>query len=166
MALWRNNILRFIFLVLLQLLLINNLHLFNLCYPCIYVLFLISLPQTLPRWAELIIGFLTGLIIDIACNSLGVHCAACTAISYIRPLLLQKLRLEKKQILSEPSSKTLGFITYLKLVAFLVILHHTLIFTLSAFTWNNWWITLLQILISSLVSIVLIIGYDSLVHQV
>ncbi len=165
MELWRDNILRFVVLVLLQLLLINNLHFLGLCHPCLYILFLIALPQTLPRWAELLIGFATGLVIDIACNSLGVHCAACTLISFLRPVFLKKMVLEKKQILSEPSSKTLGFIVYLKLITLLVLLHHSIVFILSAFTWSNWWITLLQIIVSSVLTIGLIIVYDLLLHR-
>lgn len=165
MELWRDNILRFVVLVLLQLLLVNNLHFLGLCHPCLYILFLIALPQTLPRWAELLIGFATGLVIDIACNSLGVHCAACTLLSFLRPVFLKKMVLEKKQVLSEPSIQTLGFIVYLKLITLLVLLHHSVVFVLSAFTWSNWWITLLQIIVSSALTIGLIIVYDLLLHR-
>lgn len=165
MELWRDNILRFVVLVLLQLLLVNNLHFLGLCHPCLYVLFLIALPQTLPRWAELLIGFMTGLVIDVACNSLGVHCAACTLIAFLRPVFLKKMVLEKKQVLSEPSSQTLGFIVYFKLITLLVLLHHSTVFILSAFTWSNWWITLLQIIVSSLFTIGFIVVYDLLLHR-
>lgn len=165
MELWRDNILRFIVLLLLQLLLINNLHFLGLCHPCFYILFLILLPQTMPRWVELLIGFATGLIMDIACNSLGVHSSACTMLAFVRPIFLNKLSLDKKQVLSEPSIQSLGFMVYLKMVLFLVFLHHTIVFSLSAFTWNNWWITLLQICVSSIVTTGLIILYDILLHR-
>ncbi len=165
MQLWIKNILRFIVLLALQMLLINNLHFIGLCHPCIYVLFLIALPQSMPRWTELIIGFITGLIIDIACNSLGVHSAACTLIAFIRPFLLNKISLETQKKTDEPSIQSLGFIAYFKLITILVLLHHSAIFFLSAFTWTNWYITLLQVLVSSIISIGLILLYDALLHR-
>lgn len=160
MNLWIENIIRFVVLLLLQVLLFNNLYLLGVCSPCVYVLFLIALPPGLPRWAELIIGFVSGLILDIFCNTLGVQIAACTLISYLRPLLIQNMIQDNDRLTSTPSGATLGILTYFRIVAILVVLHHTIMFSLIAFSFHNWWFTLIQILFSSLLTILIILGLD------
>lgn len=162
MNLWVENILRYFILLFFQVLLINNLQLLGVCSPCIYVLFLLALPPTLPRWAELLIGFVAGLVLDIFCNTLGVQTAACTMVAYIRPLLIKNMVQDNERLTDTPSSKSLGFITYLKIVVILVLVHHTTMFSLIAFSFHNWWLTLIQIIVSSIVTIGLILGVDLL----
>ena len=157
---WLQNIGRLLVVVLLQVLLINNLHFLGLCNPCIYILFLFALPATLPRWTELLIGFALGLLMDMFCNSLGVHTIACTAIAYLRPILLANLLQDNDRITGSVCGMSIGMINYVKIVVILTLLHHTLLFTMAAFSFHNWWLTLLQILISSAVSIGIILLYD------
>lgn len=160
--LWLENIFRYVVLLLLQVLLFNNLHLFGLCTPCVYVLFLIALPTTLPRWAELLIGFTAGLILDIFCNTLGVQMVACTLLAYMRPLLISNTIQDNDRLIGTPDSKSLGWFTYFRIVTILVVVHHTVMFSLIAFSLHNWWLTLIEILLSSVISIALILGIDFL----
>lgn len=162
MNIWTENILRYITLFLLQILLISNLQLFGLCHPCIYIFFLLALPVSIPRWAELLIGFVCGCILDMFCNSPGVHAAACTLTAYLRPLIIRKLVPENERIIGTPNGRNFGRLTYTKYIILLTLIHHTTVCSLAAFSWHNWWLTLLQILISSVVSIGLILGYDIL----
>ncbi len=162
MNLITQNIIRYVVLFLLQILLINNLQFFGLCNPAIYVLCLIALPVSLPRWVELLIGFTTGFIMDIFCNTMGIHTAACTLVAYLRPMLLKSLVDDNDRLIGTPTSATMGFATYLKFITLVVIAHHVVVFSLEAFSFHNWWLTLLQIIISSAVSIALFIGLDAL----
>ncbi len=161
MNLITQNIVRFIVLILLQILLINNLQFFGLCNPAIYVLCLIALPVSLPRWAELLIGFFTGLLIDIFSNTLGIHAAACTLLSFVRPLLIRRLVADNDRLMGSPSGASIGMLTYTKFITILVLIHHTVVFALEAFSFHNWWITLLQIIISSAVSIAIFLGINA-----
>ena len=61
--------------MVLQVLLINRLQLGGVCHPFIYILPLLTMPITLPRWADMLIGLAAGLLMDVFCNSLGVHAA-------------------------------------------------------------------------------------------
>ena len=159
---WIENILRFVVLLLLQVLLFNNLQFFGLCTPCVYVLFLIALPPTLPRWVELLIGFAAGFILDIFCNTLGVQTAACTMVAYVRPLLIKNMIQDNERLTDTPSGTSFGRLTYIRIVAILVVLHHTTMFSLLAFSFHNWWMTLIQIVVSSLFSVLVILGLDLL----
>ncbi len=154
------NIVRYVVLLLLQVLLINNLQFFGVCNPALYVLCLLALPVKIPRWVELLIGFFTGLLMDIFCNTLGIHAAACTLVGFVRPLLIQHLVADNERLMGTPTRASMGEVAYVKFVVILVLIHHTTIFCLEAFSFHNWWFTLLQIIVSSLVSIGIILGID------
>jgi len=55
----------FISLVLIQVLIFNQVQFSGFFNPYIYVLFIILLPLSTPRYATLILAFLLGLVIDI-----------------------------------------------------------------------------------------------------
>ena len=162
MNIWVENILRFVVLLLLQVLLINNIHIMGLCNPCIYILFLISLPSDLPRWAELIIGFVVGLIMDVFCNTLGVHTAACTFVSYLRPLLIKNMIQDNERLTGTFNGRVTDFLIYVKIVSYLVVLHHFIIFALIGFSLHNWWIIIIEIILSSIITIGIVLAADRL----
>lgn len=164
MKLWLENIVRLVLVLLLQLLLINNLHFMGICNPCNYILFLIALPAQLPHWVETMIAAIVGLLMDVACNSLGVHMAACIALSYVRPKLLHVLVPDDDRLIGTLSTRIIDFAAYTRLVLTLTLLHHTILFLLLNFTFHAFWLTLLQILVSSAITIALILGYELIRH--
>lgn len=146
--------------MLLQLLLINNLHFMGVCNPCLYILFLIALPTELPNWAEMIIAALVGLMMDIAVNTPGVHMAACIALSYVRPKLLHNLIPDDDRLIGTLSTRTIDWAAYTRVVVTLTLLHHTILFVFVNFTFHAFWLTLIQIVVSSIVTIALILGRE------
>ena len=85
---WTKQFGRYIVVMLLQVLLFNQLQLWGICHPYIYILCLMMMPITLPLSVEMIIGAIAGLIMDVFCNSIGIHMAACILLMFIRPYLL------------------------------------------------------------------------------
>lgn len=158
--LWVENIFRFIVLLCLQVLLINNLHFMGVVHPCVYILFLLALPATINRLWLMVIGFLTGLLMDVCCNSLGVHTIACTALCFARPYFLGWLVQEDERLVGTISVMSLGWETYAKYLVLLTLLHHILVFSCAAFTLHAVWLTILQILSSSVLTIALILGWQ------
>jgi len=161
MSLVLENICRFIGLILLQLLLINHLQLASFCMPCLYILCLIALPVSLPRWAELLIGFCLGLIMDIMCNSLGMHTAACTAIAYARPLLVSKMIADSERLTGCLHMRDMGTGSYMRLIALLTVLYHFVYFLLEIFTWSKWWLIFVSTIVSSAIcwGLIMLIEY-------
>lgn len=157
---WLRQIGRLALLMALQVLLFNRLQIAGLCFPMVYILFLLNLPTRLPRWGEMLIGFAVGLLMDIWFNSLGVHIAACTAIAFLRPLLLSNLVQEMERVNGEVRSLSIGRIEYVKYVVILTLIHHFIVFSLEAWSLQNWWIILLQIICSSIMTLIVILGYD------
>ena len=158
---WFEQIIRFVVVYLLQILLVNNLHFMGVVDPCIYILALLALPAEVNKLWQLLIGFAAGFVMDIFCNSMGVHTLACTTLMLARPYLIGWLVQEDERLVGTISSLTLGWETYIKYVVFSTVIHHTLVFLFSAFTFRAFWLTLIQIIVSSLLTIVLLIGWEA-----
>ena len=145
--------------MVLQVLLINQLQLGGVCHPFIYILPLLMMPITLPRWADMLIGLAAGLLMDVFCNSLGVHAAACIMLMYARRHLIPLWVNDTERLTDIISMQTIGIAPFLKYVSLLVVAHHLMVFFLTAWTFQLWWYTLLTTLVSSIVSLALILGY-------
>jgi rod shape-determining protein MreD len=80
---WR-NIGRFVLLMLMQLLVLNNVYLGGYVMPMLYVLFILMLPTDTKRLPMLLMAFGTGLLMDIMSGALGFHALACTVVAMMR----------------------------------------------------------------------------------
>ncbi len=159
---WIKQTGRFLLLLLLQVLLINNLQFLGVCHPYIYIFSLLVMPITLPRWADMLIGGVAGLILDMFCNSLGVHIAACIMLMYVRPHLIGAYVSDRERLTDEIDIRSIGVVNFVKYTILLVLLHHTMVFFLTAWSVQHFWFTLLEVVVSSIISILLLIGADLL----
>ena len=157
---WIKIILTTIIVILLQVTIFNRLQINGWGYPMVYILLLLNIPPQNPRWIEMLVGTLVGLIIDICNNSLGVNMAACVALAYLRPIILKKMVQDVERIKGEICSRSVGGIEYLKCIILLTILHHLMVFGLEAWSIQNWLLIVLQTLCSSFLTILLLLGYD------
>ncbi len=150
-----SNTLRFIVLLLLQVLLLNNINFLGYINPYLYVLFLILYPFNANQTLFLFLAFLLGLGIDIFEDSGGINAAACLVVAYIRPVILrfsfgvsydyQTVRFSSTQ----PGSR----ISY---VALIVFVHHFVLFLLEFFNFAHFLLLLKKTLFSGLFTIILV----------
>ena len=159
---WTKQIGRYIVVMILQVLLFDQLQLLGVCHPYIYILCLLMMPITLSHSADMIIGAAVGLIMDIFCNSLGVHTAACIFIMFIRPYLIGAIVNDKDRLNEQISLRALGMEALLRYVVILVVVHHLMVFLLAAWSWAHIGFVLAETIVSSLITISVIIGYNSL----
>jgi len=153
---------RLLLIIALQILLFDHLHIATWGFPMVYILFLLTISPRTPRWAELFIGCGIGLIMDICHSSLGIHMAACVALAFLRPILLANLVQNLERIKGHVTGRSVGQIEFAKCVALLTLIHHFIVFALEYWNWSNWWIVLVQTLISSCMTILIILVYDRL----
>lgn len=156
------NIVLFIILILAQTLVLNNIQFLGFINPYIYLLFVLSLPVRLPRWLTLLLGFSLGLIIDSFSNTLGLHAFATTLIAYARSFIIKLFTSIDEGNNPTPSFHTFGVGAYVKYVFFMVLLHHSALFTLEAFTFSHFWLILFKIILSSALTVFIILGLKSL----
>lgn len=162
---WTKQIVRYIIVMILQVLLFDQLQLLGVCHPYIYILCLMMMPITLPHSADMIIGAVAGLIMDIFCNSLGIHTASCILLMFIRPYLLGGIVNDKDRLNEQISLRTLGMEAMVKYVFILVFIHHLMVFILAAWSWSHIGFVLLETAVSGLITSAVIIGYNILVYK-
>ena len=133
---------RLLLIFVLQVLLFDHLHIGSWGIMMIYILFLINLPIRIPRWAEMLIGLLVGIMMDVWHSSLGIHIAACVALSFVRPLLLTNAVQDIERIKDNISVQTIGRIEYTKCAVILTIMHHFIVFSLETWNIQFWWIVI------------------------
>jgi rod shape-determining protein MreD len=162
---WTKQFVRYVIVMILQVLLFDQLQLWGACHPYIYVLCLLMMPITLPHSASMIIGAAAGLVMDVFCNSLGVHMAACILLMFIRPYLIGAIVNDKDRLNEQISSRAIGREALIKYVVIGVLIHHLTVFSLAAWSFSHIWFVLLETLVSSIVTILIIIGYNVMSYR-
>lgn len=155
------NIIWFIVLVLAQVLALNNIQFLGFINPYIYILFILLLPVRLPRWISLLLAFGLGLTIDAFSNTMGMHAFATVLVAFFRNGVIKLFTSIEEGNNPTPSFYTFGVGAYVKYVVVMVLLHHSALFILESFSFNHLWIVTFKILLSSLVTILLILGIRS-----
>ena len=151
--------------MILQVLLFDQLQLLGVCHPYIYILCLLMMPITLPHSADMFVGAAAGLIMDVFCNSMGVHTAACILIMFVRPYLIGALVNDKDRLNEQISLRALGMEALLRYVVIMVVIHHLTVFLLAAWSWAHIGFVLIETIVSSIITISIIIGYNALKYR-
>lgn len=162
---WSKQIGRYVLIMLLQVLVFNQLQLWGVCHPYIYVLCLLMMPITLPLSADMLIGAAAGFIMDIFCNSMGIHMAACILLMYLRRYLLGIIVNDRDRLNEQISLHSLGIEALVKYVVILVLMHHAVVFALGAWSWAHIGFVLMETLVSSLITILFVIAYNALKYK-
>ena len=148
------NILRFITLVIFQVLVLNHINFLGHINPYIYILFILLFPLKNNRIIFLLLSFLLGLIIDMFLDSGGVHAAASVTIAYIRPLVL-KFSFGAAYDHQTMKFNNVEFGSKLTYITILTIIHHFILFSLEIFNFYEITLILQNTLFSSIFTIIL-----------
>ena len=149
------NIVRILFLILLQSLVVNRILLLDgLILPMIYIFGLLMLPFSTPAWLLLPIGFATGLIMDYFSGPLGLHTSACVVLAFAQPLVQRFLSPREGYDNSQrPTIQRMGLAWYLTYASVLTFVHHAWFFFLEVYTFEGFFYRLLHIILSSVATI-------------
>lgn len=157
------NIIRFIVVLILQILVFNNIQFSGYINPFFYVLFILLLPFETPRWLMLISSFLLGLIVDIYSHSYGMNAAASVFIAYLRPTVVRFIHSNKEYEAGVlPTMGHLGFRWFLYYTSLMVFIHHLIYFFLEVFRLSDFLTTFYRAIYSSIATIIIIIAEEFL----
>ncbi|MDR0573761.1 MAG: rod shape-determining protein MreD [Tannerella sp.] len=135
---WFRVIIYFIVFALLQALVMNNIHLFGIVTPFIYLYAILKFPVDMTRSNMIILSFLFGLTIDMFSNTFGMHAAACSFIGFIRmPLLERFVDMKELPEGSVLSCRLFGFGKFMRYAFILVTLHHIVLFSIESFSFSH-----------------------------
>lgn len=160
-----NSIIRytvtFLLLIALQLLIFNNIEFSGYVNPYVYVMFILVLPVAMPSWILLLLGFLTGFVIDLFSGTMGVHTFATVIAAYVRPWVLSlNVTAETAEGEMSPSSYRSGLRWFLVYTATVVLAHHLALFLVETFSFRLFLQTLLRVLLSTAVTTFFIVLFD------
>lgn len=148
----------FAFMVLLQVLILNNIQLSGYINPYLYIIFILWLPVESNKVLVMLVSFLLGLSIDVFSNTLGMHASACVFLAFCRPYILQFMAprdgYEGDQV---PGIQAFGLSWFITYAAIGVLLHHLFLFYVEVFRWSDFFSTLGRVLASFIFSMLLII---------
>lgn len=152
------NIIRFLVLMLVQILILNNVNLSGFAIPYLYLLFILMLPTNTGKVPLLLLGFFCGLTVDIFSNMLGFHTAACTLVAFCRILFADRiLTRDEAIVIATPSIysvKPAYFINYMLILTGIFFLAF---YGLELFDSHGFFRLLLSTILSTLLTALLIL---------
>jgi len=152
------TIFRFIFLILLQVWVLNNIQLGGFINPYVYILFILLLPFETPGWFVILLSFLLGLFVDMFTDTLGMHASASVFMGFLRQYVLRSISArEGYEKGTSPRISDYGFVWFFKYSLLLVFLHHLFLFTIEVFNFGTFHLVLLRTVLSTLFSTALIL---------
>ena len=145
---------RFIALVILQVLILNHINFLGYINPYIYILFIALYPVRNNRVTLILLSFLLGITIDMFLDTGGIHAGASVFIAYMRPVILKN---SLGTVYEHQSVKfnTVDFGSKLTYFSLLTVLHHFVLFSLEIFSISRIILIFQKTLFSSIFTILL-----------
>jgi hypothetical protein len=156
------NILRFLLLMLLQVLVLNHVYLGGYITPFLYVLFILMLPTGMNKMWLLVLGFLTGFCADVFTNMLGFHTAVCTFVAFCRILFGDTMLTGGEDVVIDtPNFRNVGFQPIAVYLFIMLFVYHLLYFNLLIFSFRDLGRIFLCSFLSTVVTWILALIYQS-----
>lgn len=157
------NIMRFIGLILIQILIMNKINFYGFINPYIYILFILLLPFETPGWFLLMLSFLMGVTVDIFSGTMGLHAASSVFIGFLRPVIIKFVG-EKPEydITTQPKLEQMGLKWFMAYAMLLTFAHHLFLNLLDVFSFREFWQTLLRVIVSTLATFLFIMLFEYL----
>lgn len=152
-----SNIFRFLALIVLQVLMLNYVYMGGYIVPFIYILAIMMLPTQLGNIPLLLIAFASGGLVDLFCNIPGFHTFSCVMMAFARILFGNKMltRDDPTEVVDLPSVHSVPFEVFAMYVLLLAAVYSVTYGMIEAFSFGNFWMTVVSMLANAAVTWVL-----------
>ena len=144
----------FLGLAMLQVLVLNQMHIWGYATPFLYIYFILKLNTRTSRNALMLWAFALGLVIDIFGNTPGMNAASVILLAFSRTSILRLVTLRDIDEGFRPSVRSMGVSSFMRYVFLSCSLFCTVLFLIDTFSFYDFPVLLLKIL-SSIVSTML-----------
>lgn len=159
-------VLLFIALLLIQVLICNNILLFGVAVPFIYIYFILCQPLNINQGFLLTLGFLMGFLVDLFCDTMGLNCLSCLILSATRrPVFYAYMPKEDKYLNIVPGITSMGWDNYIKYAMTMSGIFCILIFGIELFSFASFWRILLMATSSALFTLLLLLATDAICNR-
>lgn len=136
----------FIGLALLQVLVLNRVHIDGYATPFFFIYFILKYNSGASRNVLMTWAFLLGLTVDVCSNTAGMNATAATLLAFLREPILRGVTLRDSADDFEPSVRTMGFSSYFRYTLLCCCLFCTVQVLIDTFSFFRISILLLKIL--------------------
>lgn len=155
----------FVGLVLLQVLILNNVHIAGCATPFLYVYLILKFGSDISRNALMLWAFFLGLAVDVFSDTPGMNAAATVLLAFLRPVFLRLFVPRDVLEAMVPAIRTMGLAPFLKYLVAGVLVHHALLLTLEFFSFAHLGILLLRIAASTLLTVACVLALEGIVKK-
>lgn len=152
----------FVGLVLLQVLILNNVHIVGYATPFLYIYLILKFESDVPRNALMLWAFFLGLAVDILSDTPGMNAAATVLLAFLRPSLLRLFTPRDNPDSFIPSFKTMGISPFLKYTTASVFVHSLALLSIEFFSFTSIWLLLLRVLLCTILTVTCIIAIEGI----
>ncbi|MDE5678753.1 MAG: rod shape-determining protein MreD [Phocaeicola sp.] len=152
----------FIGLVLLQVLVLNHVHIDGYATPFFFIYFILKYNAVVSRNVLLVWAFLLGLSVDVFSNTPGVNAAAATVLAFMREPILRLVTIRDSAEDFEPSIKTMGFSPFFRYILLCTFLFCIILLVIDTFSFFNLPVLLLKILTDASITMVCILCAEAI----
>ena len=152
----------FIALVLLQVLILNNVHIAGYATPFLYIYLILKFESDVPRNALMLWAFFLGLAVDVFSDTPGMNAAATVLLAFLRPSLLRLFTPRDNLDSFIPSFKTIGITPFLKYTTASVFVHSLALLSIEFFSFSSIWLLLLRVLLCTILTVTCIVAVEGI----
>ena len=152
----------FIGLVLLQVLILNNVHIAGYATPFLYIYLILKFESDTPRNALMLSAFYIAQPQDPNSDTPAMNAAATVLLAFLRPTFLRLFVPRDTLDTLVPAIRTMGILPFLKYLVVSVLIHHGLLLTLEFFSFAHIGTLLLRIAASTLLTVTCIMAVEGI----
>ena len=163
---WVKYSINFIFIILVQGLIINQLQMSGYVYPMVYIIAILMLPFETNLFVSIVLSLVLGICVDALSDTFGLHTSASLLIGYTRPYLLRLLKPRDGYDNSlTPSIHDMGKTWFLMSTSIMLFIHHLWFFTFEILRFDLIDLILIKTILSVSVSLFIIVLLQYLIYK-
>ncbi|MDY3789314.1 rod shape-determining protein MreD [Bacteroides fluxus] len=152
----------FVGLVLLQVLILNNVHIAGYATPFLYIYLILKFESDVPRNVLMLWAFFLGLSVDIFSDTPGMNASATVLLAFLRPVFLRLFVPRDTLDSLIPSIRTMGGFPFLKYLIVSAFVHHAMLLAIEFFSFAHIGTLLLRMVASTLLTVTCIMAVEGI----
>lgn len=152
----------FLGLVLLQVLVLNQMHIGGYATPFFYIYFILKFNSRVGRNELILWAFTLGLTVDVFGNTPGMNAAVATCLAFFRNSMMQLVTLRDLDEGFRPGIKSLGFSSFFRYSLLSSALFCSLLLLIDTFSFFDLTVLVIKIITSTLSTMLCIFCAESL----
>lgn len=152
----------FVGLVLVQVLILNQMHILGYATPFLYIYFILKINSKVGRNELMLWAFMLGLAVDIFGNTPGMNAAAATSLAFSRSSLLRLVTLRSEDEGFRPGINSLGISSFSRYTLLASALFCTVLLLIDTFSFFHLGRLILKIIASTISTFIFIFCAESI----